>query len=282
MSRPAVWHASLAQRQLTFPASSRLRIIVKFIGTHPRPISVDDKEASAILALSRVCRRLREVTLPVLWTKVNVWSIKELGRLRQLLRISPSIARRISTFRFAWQMGGDYWEVCDPYDQKEGTLLDLAFRDRLKMWENVKKTHGCTVEYEDMGEDPAMVYFIHDGKEYRAPGEPREVPGVEYCGLPVYDYSARRVGGNGPDGEGRDKLIKTPKQFQESIMEVMGKLTRLEELEWDTPVTPMSKEVFDRLGYSTTLTRLSLQLSTYRFNLHDCESSYALYIVAGC
>lgn len=103
-----------------------------------RPLDVKNKRATRVLALSRTCRRLREVTLPLLWTEVDVWTVKELGLLSQLLKASPSIAPLVRCFSFRWQMDGDYFERCEHYPAKEGSLLDLAFRDRVKLWEKYR------------------------------------------------------------------------------------------------------------------------------------------------
>lgn len=127
------------------------------------------------------------------------------------------------------------------------------------------------MEIEDQGEDAALVYFEHDGKEFTAPGEPREVPGVERDGLPVYNYEARPQRGNGPDGNGRDRVIKTAKQLCECIVEVIKKLTAIDTLEWVTPVLPIPIDALKTLAQRKSLTSLSLELSTYRFNLHDRE-----------
>lgn len=106
-----------------------------------------------------------------------------------------------------------------------------------------------------------------------APGESHDWEAVERLGPAAYDWQASgSKGGRGPDGNGEDKFIKTPEQFLESIVEVVTSLTSLQMLGWETPVTPMPRQIFETLRASATLTGLRLQFASDRGNVSECES----------
>lgn len=67
---------------------------------------------------------------------VRIHTAAELGRLRETLPASPSIAAHIRHFSFSWDMGGDYYR-CKHYSRDEGTLVQLAFRDRKAIWRSL-------------------------------------------------------------------------------------------------------------------------------------------------
>lgn len=108
----------------------------------------EQESASTLLALSRTSRRLREIVLPELWNCVTISTVKELGKLSELLEALPSIAPHIHSFGFSWDMGGDCYEGYWSFPEKEGRTIDLAFSNRLELWERLRDASGCEVKYQ--------------------------------------------------------------------------------------------------------------------------------------
>lgn len=62
--------------------------------------------------------------------------MEELGKLREQLRLVPSIATYIRHFEFLWYMQDD----CAAWPKEHGTTLDMAFIDRGKVWDRMRRT----------------------------------------------------------------------------------------------------------------------------------------------
>lgn len=165
-------------------------------------------------------------------------------------------------------MGGDYLELyC--YPQETGTLLKLAFRDRFRVWDELRKELGATAKW-NVDTVPLKLYFKHGGIENNAPGRCCAVKG-ELRQL-KYNRKASREGADGPDGDGEDKRIKSPEQLIDCGVEVVDKLKSLEKFNWTTPVLPMPEGVFQALANLTTpLTSLHLDLTKARSSVSACE-----------
>lgn len=209
-------------------------------------------------ALSQTCRLLRALALPRLWKVTHVKTVDELGRLRQTLRISPSVAQHIKSFCFLWKMDGDIWSF-EEYEEEEGTFLELAFRNRWLMWEVLRQKLGC--EIERRGGD-GRAYFVYDEDEYYEPWAPKNVV--------VGEPRERGPTYSGPDGSGDDRLIENAEQFISSMSEILVQLVRLETFGWDTPMTPIPAKAFKTLS-ELKLSSLRLDMSKRQGNTHACE-----------
>lgn len=195
---------------------------------------------------------------------MEVRTVKQLGELRELLKSQPQIASLIRSFRFIWDMGGDSheWKL---RAFRQGTALDLAFCDRLQLWDDLMKEPGADAEIE--GADG----FVDYNKSLtQPPGEGHDWEAAAAVGPADYDWLAG-TGGRGPDGKGEDRLIKNAEQFAECITEVVSMLSLLQTFGWETGVTPMPRGVFDALARLTTLMDLRMAFSTYRSNVSECE-----------
>lgn len=241
----------------------------RFIISPPNNLDVpfddrlDRKSATDFRALSQTYRRLREFALPLVWARVKVETVKQLGELKELLRVAPFIPPLIRSFRLLWDMDGDSDELkLEAFGQ--GTALDLAFCDRLQLWDDLMKQAGADIELDG---EPFVMY---NGRFTQPPGRGYDLATVADEGHAEYDWLSG-TGGRGPDGTGEDKLMKNAEQFTECIVEIVGKLTSLETFGWETSVTPMPRGVFDALARLTTLTDLRLVLTEHTRNLSDGE-----------
>lgn len=248
------------------------------------------KETLATLrSLSQTCKSLRVFALPLLWTICQVKTVEELGRLRETLRASPAIASHVRHFSFSWNMGGDYYK-CDEYEAKEGTLLDLAFRNRCELWNSLraeaegrmlnefKRTHDRnffqskvagmkpgwapprsadavllhhSAEHED---DDSFDYYSDDGEE-------------DY----YWSVKGSGAGGDGPDGRGEDRLVKSVSDFNSCLVEIVAQLGSLTTFGWAAEAAAMPMGVLESLEKLTTLSHLHLSLSGARGTVHACE-----------
>lgn len=203
------------------------------------------KEARTLHALYQTCRLLRALLQPQLWAAVHVDSVARLGRLRETLRISPHLAQLVRCFHFSWEY--DDAVDLDVYPAEEGTLLDMAFRNRRNMWRDYAKKYKARIE-PDNGWVQA---FHHNDEKFQEPG----ITG----------------GFKGPDGKGEDCRIKNPTQLIDSIVEVVAQLSVLETFHWDTEIMPMPAGVFDALAKLKSLTALHVSMSSARGNVDSCE-----------
>lgn len=222
-------------------------------------------------SLSHTCQQLRIVALPLLWKTVYIAKVETLGQMYLLLDVSPGIAQHIRTFCFDWKLEPDNDRLdLALYPAEEGTMLDLAFRDRFQLWEEYKKRHGCegkvNILRTDIDSDTANLYFTNeDGLWFEAPGHCVAEPDVEHT---LECYLARRVGGSGPDGEGEDRLIKTAAQFRGCIIETVARLS-LTRFEWTSWVTPLPVAAFNLVRANSDLNILQLRFTVYRDNVSD-------------
>lgn len=159
-------------------------------------------------------------------------------------------------------MDGDYRHWYELLPAEEGTMLDLAFRDRWQMWEELRERYGCETREESEYFDVDGLHFEYDGDFYVAPGRP----------LPEEEGDdAGRLGGDGPDGWGQDKLVKSAADFNDSVDEVVAQLTFLKEFSWCCHTTPISRCAFSSLSKVNSLRVLHLNFSARRSNVYDCE-----------
>lgn len=233
----------------------------EFWGSH---IKWETSETRLTLrALASTCKSLRAFTLPLLWRVVHIKQMRELSVLQRVLRSAPEIAELIHCFCFMWDMDGDF-SRCEAYDPNIGSLLDLAFRNRWRIWESAKDRVGCEIEWSgaDMG-------FLHNGIWYVTPGTLDLYHDED--DMPVPNDNARRERGHGPDGEGPDGYIKNAHEFEVCIVDVVTQLTSLRTFGWCSPVAPMPREVLQHLEAQPTLTSLHVTLSSWRGSASLCE-----------
>lgn len=270
----------------------------------PSPQMSPDELVRLLRSLSQTCRSLRAYCLPLLWSVVQVEKVSELGRLRETLRASPSIASHIRSFRFAWRL---YDNKFEEYAEKEETLLDVAFGNRWRMWEERKDELGCEAVWdnkhahfeEDTTEVRVTLYFEQEhvrgcwDRLYVAPGKcfPKVLNGVykdgelvggetdvaDYFMFEPYGSHTVKKGGVGPDDNGEDHLLKSPAEFFACVDEIVSQLSSLQTFGWDTPFTPVPVGAFAALASLTTLTSLHLPLSTEG---QICE--FSLYSARRC
>lgn len=113
------------------------------LATSLRSISPGRKEAKDLLMLALTCRRFAAVIESLRWAVFQVGTVRELGCLRARLIKSPETAKYIKDFVFAWDMDQECLSCCNSCPEAEGTLLDLAFRNRLQMWTSLRGMHDC-------------------------------------------------------------------------------------------------------------------------------------------
>lgn len=247
--------------------TSLLSIIFPYHRSLDVPLEQDFyfEHTADLRSVSHTCRRLREFALPLVWARVEVDSVRELGATWKLLRASPFIAPLIKSFRFQWGMGGDCEDLqLQAYPDAYGTTLDLAFLDRRHLFDGRMKELGSAVVCRDD-------YLEHFDRVYIPPGEDPDWGTVREQGAAAYDWLAGE-GGRGPDGQGEDKLIKNPAQLTQCFVDILKSLSSLETFGWETGVTPMPRPVFDELlARLATLSDLRLAFSTCRTNLCECE-----------
>lgn len=227
-------------------------------------------------SLSHVSQRLRQFVLPVLWEEVIIRSIRRLGILQELLRVSPSIAQLIKSFRFVWNLEEGYHRYQGTgLWTEQGTILELVFKDRLQLWHKLRERHGGAVEINTGADERATtVYFEHGNQKYYTPGKPSQIQAARGAfGQPVYDWSTPLQGGKGPDGDGEDERVKDPQELQGCITEIVERLPLLEVFDWSTGIMPMPRGVFNALSKLESLTSLAVQVESQweRCLIHNCE-----------
>lgn len=230
----------------------------------------------SLRALSQTCKRLRSYTLPLLWASASVDSFDEVGRLRETLRHSPGLAAHIRSFRFTWNPEWiQYWEWYSKGDtRKQYKPLDLAFRNRYKMWLDLGRKLGAEIEHRiTLERNPRpQAFFKHRGIESCAPGKPPLIDGRDPKEVSSYDWSAPRLGDiSGPDGKGEDRLIKNPKDFNSCIIEICSQLTSLEAFSWQSSQIPLPRAAFDALAKLPRLARLHPRLLMDNGDVHPRE-----------
>lgn len=169
------------------------------------------------------------------------------------------------------------------YPEEYGSLLDIAFQDRLEMYEAQKlRNVDPMCQTDQRGTIWAESYFYDDdGRPWVEPGwaERKEdgdhdeadirdedtcEAGDRYC----YNYHG---GGVGPDGRGKDKLIKNGRDLESCIVEIVAQLTSLESLCWKSPVLPMPVAIGEVLQAARHLTGLHVSLYLPRQGCHAGE-----------
>lgn len=269
--------ASGAQRWLPIKLTWPHR---EYIRHHDKESRIKSEEGIKMLrALSQTSRRLRLIVLPLLWAVVHVDKVEELGRLRETFRALPGLAHYVKSFAFSWTMGGDYGD-CDNFPERDGTLLDLAFRNRCRIWDKVYEQYDGEIQWNSRLEKWCFVVGDEDDDEdlviYPAPGKfPMLWDDEEQTeGVSQFDLDGRTEG-NGPDGKGPDRLIKNAQQLNDCMTDILTQLSSLETLGWTTFALPMPAAAVPALS-RTTLTSICYCMFVFRGNLHARE--YVLVI----
>lgn len=243
-------------------------------------------------SLSQTCRSLRAYVLPLLWRTVHISSISELGRLRDILRSTPSIAPLVRHFSFFWDMNEDYHR-CNPYSEEHGTLLDMAFIDRGALWERIRDENNCKARsrYVKHRFNRPTNFFELDEATYLEPGElprsadednrfsdynelldddewraaNREWDLVEHS---CYPYAGANINRSGPDGKGEDRRIKNASDFISCMEELMIQIApTLVNFGWWCPVTQITPRIFEALKDAKELSILYPDWTFHRGNL---------------
>lgn len=179
-----------------------------------------------------------KLVLPTLWKYVEIDDVGRLGQLREVLRASPYIRAHVRYFAFMWCLSG--MERYVDYYHDETSLLDLAFLNRNRLWQNLAEQHGCIVCEEENSDGDVRTYFIHRDKRYNKPPE---------------DLSH-----NGPDCRGEDKRITTPEQLKDCISEAVSYFSSLHGFDWRAQMISLPTTICDMLANLTTLRHFSLML----------------------
>lgn len=283
--------AFLALTQLLF-----LRMIVDFIDPDPngpafwpalKQLSLEDNShrqgalarlaamPGCLRALSQTSHFLRKLTLPqssrfAHVEVIEVQTVAELGCLREALRASPDLAERVHSFSFTWRMS-EFPEEMDFYPEREGSMIDIAVRDRAHIWHDYAQETGSTIEVEHDDDGQISRHFFHDGFFFPEPGDHPMIQGDDPDEHPAsYDWEAPKQA-QGPDGRGEDLLIKSPDQLIASLVEVVTQLRSLHTVNWTSPITTMPLGVFQGLRKLNRLKLLQIQVSCLRNEVHARE-----------
>lgn len=281
-------HILLEQSDPAFPTWLPIEPHRELDGVHPTMYVEDLRKM--LRSLAQTCRSLRAFVLPLLWEVVHIVSLNQLGRLREVLRVSPDLAHHVRSFVFVWNMGildGECAHHYEHYPADHGSLLDMAFRNRSRMWETFARKHRCEIlqhdseseeESDSDGENYASIfkgkrhYFRHNGQTFEQPGEhPFAMPGHRTLTDMLKPTDGRKFLVSGPDGKGEDRRIKSPVQFYECLNEVVAQLTSIETFGWCSHIAPMSSEVYNVLKRLPNLQNLHVRFSAHRGALCTCE-----------
>lgn len=219
---------------------------------------------ATLRSLTQTCRTLRALALPRLWEHVHVFSVAELGRLREVLRASPEIAQHIRSFVFAWEIHDD----CSSFPAKEGTKLDLAFKDRWRVWALLRQQYKRPVQWDAEHQQWA---FTHDGVRYPAPGTCPSFEGTQSTKQDWLSASTERVGGHGPDGEGEDRVVKNADDFNSTAIEIVTQLSSLETFKWSCNVASLPAPACEALKQCTLTSLTYGYIERGRESIHACE-----------
>lgn len=240
------------------------------------PDAAPNELRALLRSLTQTCRGLRAFALPLLWAVVHVFTVEELARVRETLKVSPEIASLIRSFVFKWNLIENL-NVYEHYDAAEGSLLDLAFRDRTKMWNDVRKQYGCKLDNnyaEADGPDIAYRWFVHNKVKFLEPGRLLLKEGYHPSDPFSWDENKPRVGANGPEGNGESRFIKSSSDFNECMDHIVGQLTSLETFGWCSYVAQIPTVTFTTLTKLSTLKTLHVTMSEWRGNAHFRESAH--------
>lgn len=240
---------ALAQKRPTLASLPNELLLLIMEALPPTVAYGVNHQMLAARSLSWTSRILRAFALPQAWpAEVRITTLAQLGKLREMLRASPLTRTHIKSFVFDWHMGRDGCAAIMDFPPETGSLLQLAFRNRRQLWQELALQWNCSVV--DNGGSGRR--FSHNGRTYGEPGR---------GGGP----------GSGPDGKGEDALIKSPQDLNACIIEVIGLLPCLDSFSWKSSVTPMSAETCDALAQHSTLKSLHVTMSSCRNNAHACQ-----------
>lgn len=208
-------------------------------------------------ALARTCRCLRALALPVLWSSLSIERVHDLARLHKILQVSPYLGQYVQSFVFDWTLPGI--EKYNFYPESEGTMLDLAFRNRWELWNNLLQSTSSQIETNDEGR-----YFVWDDAEFNEPMLTLDRFTDLDLDPPQED--------DGPDSEGEDCFIASPHELITCLVEVVELLPSLKAFTWKSPVLTVPTGVLTALEKLETLRSFSADIHIGRTVSHAGES----------
>lgn len=195
----------------------------------------------------------------------------------------------------------DDYHVYAGYPEEYGSLLDMAFRDRVRMWMDLRKKLGCEIyctyydeesqsdsnnDEDEQSEDdghslPQVVrrYFVHNDVTFVQPGQRRHQPDpyqptlLRHVLFKSKNPSLKKPSycDSGPDCCGEDELIRSATQFRDCMTEIVEQLSALQTFRWHTPITSLPVGVFKALSQLSTLMHLHISFAECREEAQDCE-----------
>lgn len=230
----------------------------------------EDETLLMLRAVSQTSQRLRNFTLPLLWSVVQLGNVNSVGKLRDAFRLMPHLASYTRVFALRWSMWVEAGiEDLVPYPDAHGSALDMAFIDRGALWDETREAFGAEIM-----DSVGCSHFVHQDVVYFQPGDPRE----DSDGPP-----AIHVNRSGPDGKGEDPRIKSARDFNEAMTEIVAQIApTLQSFSWSCQVTPMSLGTFEALKGARELRHLHTDLwfprkfQHCKYSCDECSSHVSL------
>lgn len=222
-------------------------------------------------SLSQTCSRLRAFALPQMWRVVHIDTMAELGRTLETLRTVPGLASHIRTFLMRWELPD--WYQCEVTFEKYTRLtpaLQLAFSDRSELYARDLAESRCEERREvvRISYSPhkfrGQASYLEGDYTFVDPGQPPLIAERDPSQTSGYDWEARRLGSDGPDGQGEDEYIKDADDFEAAVNEIVTQFTELECFSWQSRLTTVPVRAFAALEKLTALTQLHMNLCTFQ------------------
>lgn len=110
-------------------------------GSDVEDYSQEGETLLLLRALSQTSQRLRNFTLPLLWSALRIETVATLGKVRDALRHQPHLAQYVRHFSFEWSTPRSV-NVQLERPEEPGTLLDFAFIDHTMSMFGTRMTLG--------------------------------------------------------------------------------------------------------------------------------------------
>lgn len=241
---PVVLHPALS----SLDASTFEWMHIKLDSSQVQMSAPERETLMTLRALSQTSQRLRSLALPLLWSVLNIARVNQLGKLHEIFREQPHLAAHVKHSTFSWwsEEGLNDTEACKPPDEEHGSVLDMAFVDRGALWDRKRAECGSTVY---VSRAARVSYFSQRAYLYVQPGT-----------FSKRNKASINPDRSGPDGVGQDPRIKSPKDFNQALDEIVPRFSCLTSFNWQCEATPMPLRVFQALQKAQPLTRLHTAL----------------------